>query len=576
MPPVGSPGTLGAMALGGDQSYFKQIFELSPDPTWIIEGNRFVECNDVAIRTLGYPNRDVLLNVHPSKLSPPRQNDGEDSYVKAERMMAIAKDKGLHRFEWIHTKANGTDFVAEVTLSAIQLPGRQVIYCVWRDITERKRAESALQESRDQFRVVVEHSPVAMALVCADGTIEYINRKAIETFGYAPQDIPNMDRWWMQAYPDETYRAEVIALWMGLVGEAIAHNREIEQREYRVTCKNGSVKMVVIFGVWVADKVLVIFEDITERKQTEEALLDVTQQWQTTFNAAQDAICLLDRDQKIVRSNPAMAALTGVSAEHMRGKHCWEVVHGTTEPIPQCPLKRARMSLSREQMELQIGNRWLHITVDPVLGDAQEFQGAVHVIRDITERKQLEEQVQQLAFYDPLTQLPNRRLLGDRLSQALAESKRSNCYGALLFLDLDNFKALNDKHGHAVGDLLLVQAARRMKRCVREVDTVTRHGGDEFVVVMGDLNEDKAAATTQASSVAEKIRAALAEPYLLAPKHGASAGALLEHRCTASLGAVVFIDREGTQDDYLRLADTAMYEAKNAGSNLIRFFEVGG
>jgi len=143
------------------------------------------------------------------------------------------------------------------------------VVCVSKDITDRKQTERALEESRDQFKVVVENSPLAMALVCGNSTIEYINRKAIETFGYARQDIPSMDRWWAQAYPDETYRAEVIALWMGLVGQALAHNREIEQREYRVTCKNGSVKTVVIFGVWVADKVLVIFEDITERKQSE-------------------------------------------------------------------------------------------------------------------------------------------------------------------------------------------------------------------------------------------------------------------------------------------------------------------
>src|SRR5665647_2021918 len=124
---VGDPGASGGISLG-DQGCFKQLFELSPDPSWIIEGNRFVECNEAAIKALGYPSRDELLNVHPGKLSPPIQADGEDSYAKAERMMAIAKDSRLHRFEWMHTKADGTDFVAEVTLSAIQLSHRQVIY----------------------------------------------------------------------------------------------------------------------------------------------------------------------------------------------------------------------------------------------------------------------------------------------------------------------------------------------------------------------------------------------------------------------------------------------------------------
>jgi diguanylate cyclase (GGDEF)-like protein len=166
-------------------------------------------------------------------------------------------------------------------------------------------------------------------------------------------------------------------------------------------------------------------------------------------------------------------------------------------------------------------------------------------------------------------------LLDDRLTQALAESKRSNRYGALIFFDLDDFKVVNDEHGHAVGDLLLVQAAQRMKSCVREVDTVVRHGGDEFVVMLGDLAADKGASTAQAGIVAEKIRAALAEPYVVVVKHDAQADTLVELRCTASIGVVVFIDREGTQDDFLRLADSAMYQAKEEGGNLIRFSELG-
>ena len=191
---------------------------------------------------------------------------------------------------------------------------------------------------------------------------------------------------------------------------------------------------------------------------------------------------------------------------------------------------------------------------------------------DITERKQMQEHVRQLAFYDPLTELPNRRLLIDRLSHALADSKRSSCYGALMFLDLDNFKSLNDTQGHTVGDILLLQAAKRMKACVREVDTVARLGGDEFVVMVGDLNTDKVASTAQTASIAEKIRSALAEPYLLTVKHPDAAAASIEHLCSASIGVVVFIEREGSQEDFLKWADDAMYQAKEAGGNLIRFY----
>ncbi len=141
-------------AFNADHAWFRRLYELSPDPTWIIDGHRFVECNEAAVNILGYRSRKEFLSLHPSKLSPPTQADGEDSYTKAERMMAIAQEQGLHRFEWIHTRADGMNFVAEVTLSAIELGDRQVLYCVWRDITERKQAETALQESRARFQAL--------------------------------------------------------------------------------------------------------------------------------------------------------------------------------------------------------------------------------------------------------------------------------------------------------------------------------------------------------------------------------------------------------------------------------------
>jgi len=190
---------------------------------------------------------------------------------------------------------------------------------------------------------------------------------------------------------------------------------------------------------------------------------------------------------------------------------------------------------------------------------------------DITERKLTESKVQRLAFYDPLTNLPNRRLLNDRLSQALAASKRSGCYGALIFLDLDNFKPLNDAHGHDVGDLLLIEAADRLRGCVREMDTLSRFGGDEFVVVACDLDIDKNKAVTEAGLIAEKIRIALSEPYRLISRNDGKTDICVEHRCTVSIGVTLFFDREVSQGDVLKSADIAMYQAKEAGRNSIRF-----
>lgn len=197
------------------------------------------------------------------------------------------------------------------------------------------------------------------------------------------------------------------------------------------------------------------------------------------------------------------------------------------------------------------------------------------MIQDITERKQAEDQVRYLAFYDALTGLPNRRLLADRMVQAMAQCKRNGCHGAVILLDLDNFKPLNDRYGHAVGDLLLGAAADRLKACVREMDTVARFGGDEFVVIISELKADHAESTVEATLIAEKIRATLSQPYLLTVKHEGKPVTTVEHRCAASIGVALFVDPETSQDDILKWADTAMYQAKEAGRNAIRHYHPG-
>lgn len=189
----------------------------------------------------------------------------------------------------------------------------------------------------------------------------------------------------------------------------------------------------------------------------------------------------------------------------------------------------------------------------------------------VIERHRSEAQIRNLAYYDALTRLPNRRMLADRVAVAMALSRRNGRYAALMFLDLDNFKPLNDHHGHAVGDLLLVQVAERIGGCVRQSDTVARFGGDEFVVMLGDLGDNVTEAKTQAGLVAEKIRSLIAEPFHLESPAGDGAGSMIEHRCSASIGVVLFIGHQASFDEILKWADAAMYQAKNEGRNAIRF-----
>lgn len=194
------------------------------------------------------------------------------------------------------------------------------------------------------------------------------------------------------------------------------------------------------------------------------------------------------------------------------------------------------------------------------------------VIHDITERKAMQDQMHQMAFHDPLTQLPNRHLLNDRLNQAMAANERNGCHGAVMTLDLDNFKAINDTHGHPVGDSLLVEAASRLKDVVREMDTVARFGGDEFVVLLSTLNAGRDESTLQAGLVAEKIRVRLSTPYWLTVSNPGEADTRIEHRCTASIGVVIFMSREASQRDIVKWADSAMYLAKETGGNSVRIY----
>lgn len=182
-------------------------------------------------------------------------------------------------------------------------------------------------------------------------------------------------------------------------------------------------------------------------------------------------------------------------------------------------------------------------------------------------------QVRKMAFHDALTGLPNRRLLDDRLTQAMAASNRSRHCGALMLLDLDNFKPLNDVHGHETGDQLLLEAANRLLNCVRETDTVARFGGDEFIVLLNSLNADLSESMRQAQEIAEKIRTSLAATYRLNLKQTGKPSTIVEHQCTASIGVALFRGQNSSNVDVIKWADIAMYQAKEAGRNQIRFLE---
>lgn len=300
-----------------------------------------------------------------------------------------------------------------------------------------------------------------------------------------------------------------------------------------------------------------------------------------------DVLWKTDRNLCLTYISPSDERLRGYKAEEVVGHHVFDLF--TDEGVAAVKKLMRDSQASGEPasqagfLTFQVQHRckdgrllWGEVLSKPERNAEGAIVGYHGITREITERRRLEDQVRQLAFHDPLTNLPNRRLLRDRLGHAMAAGKRSACHGALMFLDLDQFKTLNDTHGHEAGDLLLLQVAARLKGCVREVDTVARFGGDEFVVLLAELNADRAESHLHAQLIAEKIRAALAEPYVLVLHKEGKAECRIQYRCSASIGAVMFSDHTASQDDVMKWADAAMYRAKDAGRNTIRFYQAAG
>ncbi|MFZ2406032.1 MAG: EAL domain-containing protein, partial [Methylobacter sp.] len=309
---------------------------------------------------------------------------------------------------------------------------------------------------------------------------------------------------------------------------------------------------------------------------------------------SQEGILVTDSDNKILRVNKSFTELTGYSADEVIGKTAsilksdrqdrefyadmWKCINRD---------KYWQGEIWNKRKNGEVFPEWLCITA--ITNPEGSVTNYVGTFTDISQRKADEERIKDLAYYDSLTKLPNRTLLFDRLNLALNISNRNRTHGALMFLDLDNFKTLNDTLGHDRGDQLLIEVGRRLQSCVRDVDTVARLGGDEFVIMLESLDEQEIEAAIQAHTIAEKIRCNLAEFYLL-KTNGDHVGSLpaatllsamdggnkhqpfIEHYSTGSIGFVLFMGHETSSEELLKRADLAMYQAKQAGRNVIRAF----
>jgi diguanylate cyclase (GGDEF)-like protein/PAS domain S-box-containing protein len=343
--------------------------------------------------------------------------------------------------------------------------------------------------------------------------------------------------------------------------------------EYRVKFDDGTVRW--LFGNAVPDRQdngAVLWHgfitDVTERNEAKEAMAEITESYRTLVEWSPEPIAV-HRDGKLLYVNPAATAMIGAkSAQELIGRPFLELIHPEFRQIVLARVKeQAEKGIAVPMME----EKFLKIDGTPIDVEVQSrtilYQGSPAfqvAMRDITSQKAAQEQIQTLAFFDPLTALPNRRLLLDRLQQTLTGTGRHRRQGALLLVDLDNFKDINDALGHVQGDLVLQQVAKRLGTCVRDRDTVARVGADEFAVLLADLDKDPLEAAMQVEVIGHKILDALKQPY----QFNAA-----EMSCTASIGITLFGEHRDDNVEALKRAEMAMYQAKAQGRNTLRFFD---
>ena len=312
--------------------------------------------------------------------------------------------------------------------------------------------------------------------------------------------------------------------------------------------------------------ILWLGRDVTERKQFE-----LEKRIAAIAFESQQGMFVTDSQTRILRVNKAFTAITGYQPEDVLGQQAGILGSGRQDATFYQQMWHAIQEQDSWQGEIwnrrkngEIFPEWLSISA--VRDDRGQISHYVAALTDITERRAADERIRTLAFYDPLTGLPNRRLLLDRLQQAIFAAERLTHCSALMFIDLDGFKNINDLHGHQTGDLLLQAAATRLQEQVRTSDTVARLGGDEFVVMLENLAQQPDEAADQAEKLGKKILAAMDAPYRI--------GALQLHS-SASIGVVLFSDASAEVEELLTRADISMYEAKSAGKNALRFFDAG-
>jgi diguanylate cyclase (GGDEF)-like protein/PAS domain S-box-containing protein len=426
-----------------------------------------------------------------------------------------------------------------------------------------RQAHDALALSRDRYLDLYEFSPVGYITLTTDGLLCETNLKAASMFGV--ERIKLIQRRFAHLVADhdkDRWHSQLLRMKNNAGGEE--HDLDLMLKR-----KDGDTFQAHVNCLRMDDRdapqmVRLAVTDITKLRAAELELSIAAIAFES-----QEGIMITDVNNIILRVNQAFTTMTGYSAEEALGQN----------PRMLCSGRQSKEFYAEMWTGLYNSGAWEgevwnrrkngviypeRLTITAVKDMAGFTTNYVSTLTDITMSRAASDEIKHLAFYDPLTQLPNRRLLLDRLNQAQATSARSQRRGALLFLDLDYFKSLNDTLGHDVGDLLLQQVAERLTACIREGDTVARFGADEFVILLEDLSQAALEAAAQTEIIGNKILALLNQVFYLAT---------YEHHCTIRVGATLFNGHEAVTDELLKQADIAMYQAKESGRNAFSFFD---
>lgn len=563
-------------------SLLNVIFEGAIDGILLVDvkTKRFVSCNPALCRMLGYSPKEIarlgIEDMHPAE-DLPHILEQFEKQVHGENKLAT---------DIPFKRRDGTLLYADITSAPVKSGCEVYLVGIIRDVSERRQLDETRRISALKYQLLFESSRDAlMTLAPPSWKFTGANESALKLFGLASTaEFTSLGPWEVspEYQPDGRLSSEKA---QEMIATAMREGSNFFEWEHQRLDGLAFAADVLLTRMAFENEVYLQanVRDITLRKQSARLLAEAQiiaeseDKFRKITESSYDAIVMMGADRCISLWNPAAERLFGYTTQEALGRE----MHPLLAPASanqafelgfkdfQQSGRGAVVGKTLALTALRKGGTELPVEVTISALQINGRWNAIGIFRDMTEHKLNEEKIRKLAFYDSLTQLPNRRLLDDRLVQAMATSKRSGRYAALMFVDLDNFKPLNDRHGHYAGDLLLIEVAQRITRCLRETDTVARFGGDEFVVLLSELDTDKLESISQTHTVAEKIRTALAEVYYInVPADGTA-----QHHCTSSIGVVVFLNHECSTNEVLRRADMAMYQAKNCGRNKVCFLD---